>query len=176
MVIVPGMPVPIQAFALDASKDVIIPTAKQGLRWKPVRPDEGGAALPWLPGVYIWVAPGSPEPVLYIGSGSGQLGLRARLGKEFTLVVGAARWDPGTRADEWPGHARTLAARSGFTYYAITEDGDTAKTWERRLLQHSLRLTGLVPIVNGGGWWNNKPHFETARQWSRAAGGKVAVP
>jgi hypothetical protein len=66
--------------------------------------------------------------------------------------------------------------RNGFAYYAITEDGATAKTWERRLLQHSLRLTGLVPVVNGGGWWNNDPRFETARQWSRAAGGKVAVP
>lgn len=131
------------------------PPPRTGSSGSPARPEDARAALPWLTGVYIWVATGQPEPVLYIGCAWGpREGLKGRLGKELGWVRRGACDSPEIRAEGWSGHVRTLIARNGFAYYAVTEDGATARAWEKRLLQHSLRLTGTVPIINGGAWWN----------------------
>ncbi len=115
--------------------------------------------LPAVPGVYVWAAR-DVNAVIYIGKTTSKHGLRERLGDEIGWVLGAAQDDPALRHERWAGHARTVLAMDAQAYWAAT---DIAADTERALLQLSLRLTGLVPIVNGGAWWNRGLRFDRAR-------------
>lgn len=40
---------------------------------------------------------------------------------------------------------------------------------------HAVRLTGTVPMVNGGAWPSRSAFWRAARTWPRSVGGRVAL-
>lgn len=113
------------------------------------------------------------DVVLYIGSASGDSGLRGRL---------SGLWPRDLSGDAAShGHATVMNRHDGRLYAAIVEscpdepcqekcDGtDGARTWERRLTILHLLRTGIVPVVNGGAWYNRGTHYDKARAWATAA-------
>lgn len=167
-------------------------TQGSGLVWK--RYDDL-QSLPEIPAVYFWAgnpvaaSPANPraerlssfaiddlgehadDVVLYIGKAAGGLYNRYR-----------KVWPTGWLDEpEAHGHARIINRYRGRLYAAEASacpdqpcrpecDGfDGAATWERRLIPLHLRRTGLVPVVNGGGWFNEKAHYEAARRWAAGA-------
>lgn len=152
-------------------------------------------SLPRIPAVYVWA--GTPEAVSIQNTGTDapppfaadDLGQHA---DNVILYIGKAAGGLYNRYRElWPGdylddpeahgHARIVNRHHGRLYAAeVTAcpdqpcrpecDGlDGAATWERRLLALHLRRTGLVPVINGGAWFNRKSHYELARQWAAGA-------
>lgn len=111
------------------------------------------------------------DVILYIGKGNPSLRVRQR-----KVWPGQQEDVPGEH-----GHTRIINRHRGRLYAAEvvacpdqpcrpTCDGhDGAETWERRLLALHLHRTGLVPVINGGAWYNPKVHFDSARQWAAHA-------
>ncbi|MCT9094217.1 hypothetical protein N4G70_36060 [Streptomyces sp. ASQP_92] len=173
------MPIPLQTLALHFESDVAQATAED-LDWfccDPRLPD-ARVALPWGPGVYVWCER-LTQAVLYVGKASGQLGLRSRLGQELRWIgdghdIVAAGADPAYLADNWESFSRVMVARDGVVWCAPTENAAAAQQWERNLLQQAIRETQVVPIVNGGAWWNRSVFWAEARFWAQAAAGRRA--
>lgn len=157
------MPTSLSAPALTVAD--IRDSTRGKLRWSEPIDYWDCPQLPSVAGVYVWVARDS-EAVIYIGKATSKHGLRTRLGDEIGWVFTAAQDEPALRPERWAGHPRTVLAMNAQAYWAVTE---TAADTERALLQLSLRLTGLVPIINGGAWWNRGLHFDQARAWAKAA-------
>ena len=139
---------------MDAITLAEVRTATQadGLVWQPVDPNALGA-VPAEPGVYAWTLPADDQAVVYVGVATGRGGLRDRLRREHREVLG----------EYSGGHCRTVRRLGAVAHYAVTADAAAARVWEARLLHLSLQVTALVPVINGGAWWNDKPHHEAAR-------------
>lgn len=157
------MPTSLSAPALTV--DDIRDATRGELRWSEPIDYWDCPQLSTVAGVYVWVARDS-DAIIYIGKATSKHGLRERLGDEIGWVFKAAQDEPALRPERWAGHARTVLAMNAQAYWAAT---NTAADTERALLQLSLRLTGLVPIINGGAWWNRGLHFDQARAWAKAA-------
>jgi hypothetical protein len=121
------------------------------LTWHAVGDDL--ASVPTSAGVYVW-AVADTDAVVYIGKATS--GLRKRLRLEVALK----------HDEDETGHSRTVNALDAHPHYAACSDPADASTWERSLLQLHLRMTGLVPVINGGAWWNRGEHYDEARAWA----------
>jgi hypothetical protein len=129
--------------------------------------------IPRGPGVYVW-APDFDCGVWYIGSGSGQDGLRSRLGTWFGKIEemrvnnigpdplvenGAAWWVPAIRA----AYLNKLKC-----YAALSENtGENAEVWEARMQQANQITSGNVTLLGGSAWENDeKSRAYAAEDWA----------
>jgi hypothetical protein len=166
--------------------EVFQATEGSGLAWR--RYDEPGL-LPHTPAVYLWAGSATAVPLQPAISDSDPAVDPGKAADDVILYIGKtarglyeryhALW-PSDYLDspEAHGHARIINRHRGRLYAAEASvcpdqpcrpkcDGsDGAATWERRLIALHLQRTGLVPVINGGAWFNVKPHYEMARQWA----------
>lgn len=165
---------------LEIRTDVIKPSQGQ-LEWACADPLDpaASAALPTAPGVYCW-ATRRNGGVHYTGRAIGQYGLWGRLGRDEmrwvrtgTRSVEEEGTDATYMADNWESFSRVMVTVDAVVWWATASSVDEAKAWERRLLQQAIRLTGVVPPVNGGAWWNRSQDWVEARAWAHQAGGDV---
>ncbi|MEV8038640.1 hypothetical protein [Streptomyces sp. NPDC086182] len=76
-------------------------------------------------------------------------------------------------ADNWESFSRVMVTMDAVVWWATASSVDEAKAWEQRLLQQAIRLTGVVPAVNGGVWWNRSQAWVEARKRAHQADGVV---
>ena len=175
--------------------DIVRATAGSGLEWKRY---SDWRFLPDRPGAYFWagspVAVTAPAEEAAVPASLPADPVHRDLGtyaEDVVLYIGKANPSLRVRHNKvWPGqgdvpgdhgHTRVINRHGGRLYAAVVagcpgqpcqpacDGSDGAETWERRLLALHLHRTGLVPVINGGAWFNPKPHFDAARQWAAQA-------
>lgn len=178
--------------------DIMRATAGSGLEWKrygdwrslPYRP----GAYFWAGSpVAVPASPAPAEETAMPASPPADLVHRDldTYAEDVILYIGKANPSLRVRHSKvWPGqgdvpgdhgHTRIINRHGGRLYAAevavcpdqpcrpACDGSDGAETWERRLLALHLYRTGLVPVINGGAWFNLGSHFDTARQWAAQA-------
>ncbi|MFJ8955264.1 hypothetical protein ACIRL3_15800 [Streptomyces sp. NPDC102384] len=170
------MPIPNDAPPplLELHADVVAPT-KGDLVWTRADPLDPAArrSLPRQYGVYCWAAR-HHGGIYYFGCSSAQEGLWKRLGTQLRWVregaeLAAQGVDPAHAADNWDPFSRFMVTMNAEAWWAATDEPQEARTWESLLLQQSIRLTGVVPAVNGGAWYRSLE----SRAWAQRAAGSV---
>ncbi|MGW8329909.1 hypothetical protein ACWGLE_18645 [Streptomyces sp. NPDC055897] len=168
------IPNPIPLMVLHMEKDVIAPT-RDDLEWTLFDPRTPAArrTLPSSPGVYCW-CDRLHGGIHYIGQAAGGRGLWARAGEEIRLVRSGNRLvedgaDATLMANHWDGFSRYMATINAVMWWAATATAAETNVWEGHLLQQAIRLTGVVPPVNGGAWLRSLG----AREWAQQADGEV---
>jgi hypothetical protein len=178
--------------------DIVRATAGSGLEWKPYSdwyslPDRPGAYFWAGSPVAVPANPAPAEEPALPASLPADLVHRDidKDAEDVILYIGKAHGSLRKRHNQvWPGqgdvpgehgHTRIVNRHGGRLYAAEVavcpdqpcrpqcDGSDGPETWERRLLTLHLYRTGLVPVINGGAWFNREQHFDSARQWATQA-------
>ena len=131
-----------------------------------VRAEKG--SIPTQPGVYCHID-STDRAVLYIGSASGSVGLKRRLGDEIRWIEESmgSHTDHAARRSANAAVIAGLAEHATVPYYLVTATTDEAKNWERRLVQLCVVLTGAPPLLRG---WNLRGASLDAFRWAVSRG------